>query len=122
MRSAYSPWSNIYCFNDDPGMQWGGVRFCKNDLGSIGCLLLALFLRACITYVANCEVNRVKQLVRENASEILDVNALDNTCVIMIVSLDCHVMPFLLYFLASNIIQFVQLVQDVPSRLSSQNI
>lgn len=29
LRSAYSPWSNIYCFNDDPGMQWGGVRFCK---------------------------------------------------------------------------------------------
>ena len=132
LRSAYSPWSNIYCFNDDPGMQWGGVRFCKNVLGSKGCLLfliyffstiLALFLCACITYVANGDVNRVKQLERENGIEILDVNALYNTCVIMIVSLslDCHVMPFLLYFLASNVIQFVQLVQDVPSHLSSQN-
>lgn len=84
-----------------------------------------MFLCACITYVANGDVNRVKQLERENGIEILDVNALDNTCVIMIVSLDCHVMPFLpflLYILASNVIQFVQLVQDVPSHLSSQNI
>ena len=47
---------------------------------------------------------------------------IDNTCIIMIVTLECHAMSFLLCCLACNVSQFVQFVRDVPPHFSSQNI